>query len=58
MPTLTKLMPASHIIFGTDYPSVTADVTAKGLSDFGLSASTLSAIERDNAILLFPRLTK
>lgn len=53
---LTKLVPASHILFGTDYPFATAETDAKGLTDFGLSAGDLRAIERDNALQLFPRL--
>jgi predicted TIM-barrel fold metal-dependent hydrolase len=54
---LTKLVPTSHILFGTDYPFATAETNAKGLRDYGgLSAGELRAIERDNALPLFPRL--
>ena len=53
---LTKLVPASRILFGTDYPFSTAEVNAKGLADFGLGANDIRAIERDNALQLFPRL--
>jgi 6-methylsalicylate decarboxylase len=53
---LTKLVPASHLLFGTDYPFATAETDAKGLTDFGLSAGDLRAIERDNSLELFPRL--
>src|SRR5882672_2648329 len=53
---LTKLVPMSHILFGTDSPFATAETNAKGLSDFGFSANDIRAIERDNALGLFPRL--
>ena len=54
---LTKLIPTSHILFGTDYPFATAATNAKGLRDYGeLSATDIRAIERDNALPLFPRL--
>jgi predicted TIM-barrel fold metal-dependent hydrolase len=57
-PTLLKLAPLSHILFGTDFPFFSASVIAKGLSEVGLTASDLHAIERDNALELFPRLKK
>ena len=53
---LTRLVPASHILFGTDYPFGNAEADAKGLIDFGLSAGDIRAIERDNSLGLFPRL--
>jgi predicted TIM-barrel fold metal-dependent hydrolase len=52
---LAKLVPISHILFGTDYPFVAAGAVAKGLSDYGFSATDLHAIERDNAVALFPK---
>jgi predicted TIM-barrel fold metal-dependent hydrolase len=57
-PTLLKLLPVSHILFGTDFPFFSAAVIAKGLSEVGLGASDLKAIERENALELFPRLKK
>jgi predicted TIM-barrel fold metal-dependent hydrolase len=54
-PTMLKLMPVSHILFGTDFPFASAETVAKGLGDAGLGASELHAIERDNALELFPR---
>jgi 6-methylsalicylate decarboxylase len=57
-PTLLKLLPVSHILFGTDFPFFSAAVIAKGLSEVGLTASDLKAIERENALELFPRLRK
>ena len=51
---LAKLVPIPHIVFGTDYPFTAAGTVAKGLSDYGFSASDLRAIDRDNALALFP----
>jgi len=54
---LTRVVPKSHILFGTDYPFATAETNAKGLRDYGeLSATDIRAIERDNSLPLFPRL--
>lgn len=53
---LTRLVPASHLLFGTDYPFATAETDTKGLTDFGMSPGDLRAIERDNSLGLFPRL--
>ncbi|HTC62954.1 MAG TPA: amidohydrolase family protein [Candidatus Saccharimonadales bacterium] len=55
-PTLLKLMPVSHILFGTDFPFSSASEVAKGLREVGLSPADLQFIERDNALRLFPRL--
>ncbi|HSZ18989.1 MAG TPA: amidohydrolase family protein [Candidatus Acidoferrum sp.] len=57
-PTFLRLAPVSHVLFGTDFPFFSASVIAKGLSEAGLTASDLHAIERDNALELFPRLKK
>jgi predicted TIM-barrel fold metal-dependent hydrolase len=54
--SLTRLIPLSHIVFGTDFPYRTAADHVKGLKDFGFGASDLMAIERDNALRLLPRL--
>jgi len=58
LPSFKKLVPISHILFGTDYPFATGSASvAKGLRDNGdFSASELRAIERENALELFPRL--
>jgi predicted TIM-barrel fold metal-dependent hydrolase len=55
-PTLLKLVPVSQVLFGTDFPFSSAGAVAKGLSEAGLKASDLQAIERENAVELFPRL--
>jgi len=58
LPTFTKVVPLSHMLFGTDYPFARAEMVAKGLSDYGFKPADLRAIERDNALELFPRLKK
>ena len=58
LPTFTKLVPNPHILFGTDYPFVQAGTVAKGLAAYGFAAANLRAIERDNALELFPRLRR
>ncbi|HEY3161978.1 MAG TPA: amidohydrolase family protein [Vicinamibacterales bacterium] len=56
--TFTKVVPNSHILFGTDYPFAQAGTVAKGLAESGFTPASLRAIERDNALELFPRLKK
>ena len=56
--SLTTLVPASHILFGTDYPFAQAGTVAKGLMEYGFAPDALHAIERDNALALFPRLRR
>jgi len=58
LPSFTKLIPMSHILFGTDYPFGRAEAVAKGLRDYGFSEGDLRGVERDNAVALFPRLKK
>jgi predicted TIM-barrel fold metal-dependent hydrolase len=53
---LTKIIPVSQILFGSDYPIVPFPVTEGPLDHFGLSAADLQAINRGNAERLFPRL--
>jgi 6-methylsalicylate decarboxylase len=54
--SLTKLVPTSQIVFGTDFPYRTAIDHVRGLADYGFGASDLQAIERDNAVRLMPQL--
>jgi predicted TIM-barrel fold metal-dependent hydrolase len=56
MAALTNLVPTSQMLFGSDFPYVPAAVTANGLDHFGLSASDLQAVNRENGMRLFPRL--
>ena len=53
---LTKVVPVSQILFGSDYPIVPYPVSEGPLDHFGFSPSDLQAINRGNAERLFPRL--
>lgn len=52
--SLTKLVTPRQIVFGTDFPFVSAAATAKGLKDYGFSDGDLAMIERANAAALLP----
>ena len=53
---LTKLVKPSQIVFGTDFPFLSAKDTAAGLRSVGLfGPADLAAIERGNAVSLMPR---
>jgi 6-methylsalicylate decarboxylase len=55
--SLLELVETSQIVFGTDFPpGGTSSTIARDLADTGLfSESDLRAIDRDNAVRLFPR---
>jgi 6-methylsalicylate decarboxylase len=53
---LTKFVPVSQMLFGTDYPAEPMESTIGPLGQFGLSTRDLRAINRGNAERLFPRL--
>jgi predicted TIM-barrel fold metal-dependent hydrolase len=53
---LTKVVPVSQILFGSDYPIVPYPVSAGPLDHFGFSENDLHAINRGNAEQLFKRL--
>jgi len=54
--SLTKLVKPTQVVFGTDFPFLTAKATAAGLREVGLFSTTdLQAIERGNAAQLMPR---
>ena len=53
---LSKLVPNSQILFGTDYPAEPVTSTTDEIPSLGLSKKQLDAIYRDNALRLFPRL--
>jgi 6-methylsalicylate decarboxylase len=53
---ITKIIPISQILFGSDYPIYNPPVTEGPLDRFGFSAGDLQAINRGNAERLFPRL--
>jgi 6-methylsalicylate decarboxylase len=56
MAALTRLMPAEHILFGSDFPAASPQLTGQGLAAFGLTPAAMRAINRDNAVGLMPAL--
>ena len=58
MAAILKLMPASHVMFGTDFPWGNAGNALRGLESVGLSENEIRAIEYESALQLFPRLNK
>jgi 6-methylsalicylate decarboxylase len=50
------IVPMSHLLFGSDYPFWSPEVTVKGLADLKLDAADLAGIERGNALKLMPNL--
>jgi predicted TIM-barrel fold metal-dependent hydrolase len=52
---VTKMVPISQILWGTDFPFRPGRDYVKGLGQFGFSAADLRAIERDNALGLLPK---
>lgn len=56
MGALTKVVPLSQIMLGTDYPARTIADHVKGLKECGVFTDRqLEQIERENALALFPR---
>lgn len=53
---LTRLVPIDRILFGTDFPFVSAAKTARGLRSFGFTPAQLRLIERANALAILPTL--
>ena len=47
----------SHLLYGTDFPYLTIADANSGLAEVKLSGELLRAVERDNALALFPRLS-
>ena len=53
---LKAVIPVSNILFGTDYPFLTAEHHVKGIAESGVfTADEMRAIDRDNAVKLLPR---
>jgi len=52
---LTRVVPVSQILFGTDYPYRTSVDHVNGVAQFGFSPTDLRSIDRDNAVRLLPR---
>ena len=53
---LLKLVPPSQVLYGTDFPFRDGAEVIGGLSKHGFSAGDLRAIDRENALRLFPKL--
>jgi predicted TIM-barrel fold metal-dependent hydrolase len=56
MAAIMGYVPASQILFGTDYPFVRVETNTSELQQRRLSPSELAAIQRDNVLRLMPRL--
>jgi predicted TIM-barrel fold metal-dependent hydrolase len=56
MPALMNLIPSTQIMFGSDTPYVPIAVTAGGFDKMTLPDDVRAAINRGNALKLFPRL--
>jgi aminocarboxymuconate-semialdehyde decarboxylase len=59
LPTITAFMPADRILFGSDNPYAPAEVSSvftRHLDEAPLTARDTAAINRGNALPLFPRL--
>jgi predicted TIM-barrel fold metal-dependent hydrolase len=56
MAAILKLVPLSHVMFGTDFPWGNAGTARKGLEGVGLSEREIQAIEYESAQQMFPRL--
>ena len=55
MVSLKMIVPATQIVFGTDFPFGNAAGIARGLQNCGFTAQELRGIDRDNALRLVPR---
>ena len=53
---LLTIIPPSQVLYGTDYPFWNGRRVADDLAKGGFSASERMAVDRDNAVRLFPRL--
>jgi predicted TIM-barrel fold metal-dependent hydrolase len=53
---LMNLVPSSQIVFGSDFPFLSAQDAASDLMHSGLPSKTVEAINRDNAVRLFERI--
>jgi predicted TIM-barrel fold metal-dependent hydrolase len=56
MAALMNLVPKDHMFFGSDYPFLSATEAVHKFDKLKLDPATRSAIERNNAFKLFPRL--
>jgi predicted TIM-barrel fold metal-dependent hydrolase len=52
---LIAIIPTSQVLYGTDYPFWNGRLVSTDLAKGGFSAAQLMAIDRDNALRLFPK---
>ena len=57
LPSLTKLMPVDHIVFGSDFPAASPLDTVNGLRAFGLDEDARARIGRGNALAILANLS-
>lgn len=55
MAALLKFVPASQVLFGSDYPYFTLEQNVGGLAEIPLIQAERQAIDRGNAARLMPR---
>lgn len=55
MSSFRQVVQLSQLLFGTDFPYVSAALTAKGLEGCGFAGEELAGIYRGNALRLLPR---
>ena len=55
MSSFRQIIGLSQLVFGTDFPYRTAEETVKGLAGCEFTADELAAIDRGNALGLFPK---
>lgn len=53
---LLAIIPPSQVLYGTDFPFRDGAEVIGGLAKHGFGAADRRAIDRDNALRLFPRL--
>jgi 6-methylsalicylate decarboxylase len=56
MAAVMKTLPASHVLYGSDFPYSPSAGAIAGLAGDGFVPEVLHGIERDHALALFPRL--
>jgi predicted TIM-barrel fold metal-dependent hydrolase len=56
--SLLQLVPATHVLYGTDFPFRLGEENLRGLVDYGFAAENLRLITRDNALALLPQLAE
>jgi 6-methylsalicylate decarboxylase len=55
MVSLKMIVPATQIVFGTDFPFGRSAATAQGLQDCGFTPEELRGIDRENALRILPQ---